>query len=135
MKNTKLQNPSLRKRKGFTLIELIVVIAILAILAAIAIPTFLGTLTKARNRADIASARVIVSAFQVALAEGNPVASIDTVGELVTANYLDKAPVPQTKSTGTPAFSMTVSGNEVTQVVDQTGQVWYPAPTADVAIA
>ncbi|MDD2534437.1 MAG: prepilin-type N-terminal cleavage/methylation domain-containing protein, partial [Eubacteriales bacterium] len=34
----KLQNPSLRKRKGFTLIELIVVIAILAILAAIAIP-------------------------------------------------------------------------------------------------
>ena len=65
----KLQNPSLRKRKGFTLIELIVVIAILAILAAIAIPTFLGTLSTAKTRADDATVSVVKSAVQLYRAE------------------------------------------------------------------
>ncbi|WP_415337503.1 prepilin-type N-terminal cleavage/methylation domain-containing protein, partial [Clostridium perfringens] len=37
-----------KKKKGFTLIELIIVIAIIAILAAIAIPNFLSIQRKAR---------------------------------------------------------------------------------------
>lgn len=77
MKNTKLQNSSLRKRKGFTLIELIVVIAILAILAAIAIPTFLGTLDRAKDNTDAANKTALQSAAQVALAEnGYPEAEV-----------------------------------------------------------
>jgi len=71
MKNSKLQNPSLRKRKGFTLIELIVVIAILAILAAIAIPTFIGTLAKANERTLKANQRIIASAVSLYLAENS----------------------------------------------------------------
>jgi type IV pilus assembly protein PilA len=57
-----------KKRKGFTLIELIVVIAILAILAAIAIPRFAGTQDKAKLSADRATARTIVSALNMAIA-------------------------------------------------------------------
>ncbi len=123
----KLQNPSLRKRKGFTLIELIVVIAILAILAAIAIPSFIGTLTTAKLNTDYASARVIASAFNVALAENNAVAAIDTVGELVTLGYLDAAPVPQS---ATGSFFMVVTGNELTNVrlTNATGAIFYPKP-------
>ena len=46
-----------RKKKGFTLVELIIVIAIIAILAAIAIPKF-GQITKNSNiTADIATAK------------------------------------------------------------------------------
>ena len=71
MKNSKLQNPSLRKRKGFTLIELIVVIAILAILAALAVPTFLGTLQRSRERVHDANVRVLRSAASLYIAE-NP---------------------------------------------------------------
>jgi len=46
-------------KKGFTLIELIVVIAILAILAAILIPAITGYITKATNGKDQANCRSI----------------------------------------------------------------------------
>ncbi len=43
--------------KGFTLMEMLIVVAIIAILVAIAIPTFTGSLNKAREAADEANAR------------------------------------------------------------------------------
>jgi type IV pilus assembly protein PilA len=43
-----------RKNKGFTLIELMIVVAIIAILAAIAIPNFLSFVSKTR-RAEVKS--------------------------------------------------------------------------------
>ncbi len=59
-----------KKKKGFTLIELIIVIAIIAILAAIAIPNFLSIQRKARVKADIASAKTIYDATSALVAEG-----------------------------------------------------------------
>jgi type IV pilus assembly protein PilA len=44
-------------KKGFTLIELIVVIAILAILAAILIPSVTGYITKATDAKNLANCR------------------------------------------------------------------------------
>jgi prepilin-type N-terminal cleavage/methylation domain-containing protein len=48
-------------KKGFTLIELIVVIAILAILAAILIPAVTGYITKATQAKDSANCRALYS--------------------------------------------------------------------------
>ena len=59
-----------KKKKGFTLIELIIVIAIIAILAAIAIPNFLSIQRKAKVKADIASAKTIYDATSALIAEG-----------------------------------------------------------------
>ncbi|SQC06254.1 prepilin peptidase-dependent [Clostridium perfringens] len=73
--NTKKQN---KKKKGFTLIELIIVIAIIAILAAIAIPNFLGIQRKSKIKADIASAKTIYDGVTAGIAEGKIVPSIGT---------------------------------------------------------
>lgn len=44
-------------KKGFTLMEMLIVVAIIAILVAIAIPTFNSALTEARIAADTANLR------------------------------------------------------------------------------
>ena len=87
-----------KKKKGFTLIELIIVIAIIAILAAIAIPNFLSIQRKSRVKADIASAKTIYDATSALIAEGKivPKSTEEEVGSnKVTKNevFTLKAPV------------------------------------------
>ena len=52
------------KKKGFTLVELIVVLVILAILAALLIPALTGYIDKAKNKSIIAETRQAVMAAQ-----------------------------------------------------------------------
>ncbi len=54
-------------KKGFTLIELIVVIAILAILAAILIPAVTGYITKATESKDAANCRSLYAEASLGL--------------------------------------------------------------------
>ncbi|MEG0177936.1 MAG: prepilin-type N-terminal cleavage/methylation domain-containing protein [Oscillospiraceae bacterium] len=54
-----------KSKKGFTLIELIVVLAILAVIAAIAVPTAFGAIDKAKLAADTASVASINSAINM----------------------------------------------------------------------
>lgn len=97
MKISKLQNPSLRRRKGFTLIELIIVIAILAILAAIAIPAYLTYRNNARISADAATCKVIYDAWLIAEA------SADTTDDY--ADFLEGGVMPTPQQGGSFAFS------------------------------
>ncbi|MDD3306108.1 MAG: type II secretion system protein [Acetobacterium sp.] len=64
-----LINKIRKSRKGFTLVEIIVVLIILAVLAAFTIPTMIGFVNDARDKAHIAEAREIYVAAQAATTE------------------------------------------------------------------
>jgi len=55
----------LKNKKGFTLMEVIVVLIIIAVLAAALIPSFIGFVNQSRASEDIAAARVGMTAAQV----------------------------------------------------------------------
>jgi prepilin-type N-terminal cleavage/methylation domain-containing protein len=48
----------IKNKKGFTLVELLIVIAVLGIIAAIAVPRFTGVLSGVKDKADISAAKL-----------------------------------------------------------------------------
>ena len=64
----KFMSKKRNKKRGFTLIELIIVIAIIAILAAIAVPAFGQIRQKANESADLGNARTMFSVVSTAIA-------------------------------------------------------------------
>ncbi|MEA5027055.1 hypothetical protein SDC9_118984 [bioreactor metagenome] len=79
----------LLSKKGFTLIELIVVIAILAILAAILVPSITGYITEANIAKDRANVRTYYSEVALDDALGRSTATAPT-GAVCTISPLDE---------------------------------------------
>ncbi len=59
------------KKRGFTIVELIIVLAILAIIAAIAIPNLVDLRNNAANKADVQSANVIKRTVTMYVTDGS----------------------------------------------------------------
>ena len=70
-----------KKKKGFTLIELMAVIAIIAILAAVLVPTVNGYINRAKKTAIITQARNVVNAVETYNATAKqPIVATATTG-------------------------------------------------------
>jgi prepilin-type N-terminal cleavage/methylation domain-containing protein len=89
-------------KKGFSLIELIVVIAILAIIAAVAIPRFAGIQERSEIKADAATAAEVITAIRVHMADNNHTllsqVGADTaaiIAAIEAGNYIDVPAAPQ----------------------------------------
>ena len=81
------------RRRGFTLVEIMIVVAIVGLLAAIAIPNFIKAREVAQRNACIANLKQIQNALQIrAIDKNKPTTENVTMDDLVP-DYLRKAPV------------------------------------------
>lgn len=75
-------------RKGFTIVELVIVIAVVAVLAAVLIPTFVSLVSKANNSADVQMVTNInkyLAAMEVS--DGKNITMGDAVKDAEAAGY------------------------------------------------
>lgn len=86
----------INNKKGFTLMEMLIVVAIIAVLVAIAIPVFNGALTKSKEAADVANIRAAYAEWQVKMLTENEAVPTDKTalmtsdGTETKLNYNDK---------------------------------------------
>ncbi len=82
-----------KDKKGFTLIELVVVIAVLGVLATLVIPKVVGVKRDAEGKADSANERLIRNALERYYAtEGKYPTTSEGLEKLVNEDYLCEIP-------------------------------------------
>lgn len=110
----------MKNKKGFTLMELIIVLAILGIIAAIAVPRYKELQQKTKDEADAASIALIENAAEIAFVNGDIIDGtsdegiITTDSALVEKGYLDE--VPKSQDNSSFSIDITTTGSVTVKI-------------------
>ena len=122
------------KKKGFTLVELIVVLVILAILAALLIPALTGYIDRAKRKSIVAETRQAVMAAQTLYDEEYGKSATNTVPTLGTGNFKVEE-IQKLAELGTGTVSgVTVNNNKIATLTYSNGKntcTYNPANAAN----
>ena len=113
---------AMKNKKGFTLVELIVVLVILAILAALLVPALTGYIDKANKQKVTAECRMVVMAAQTEASEQygalkSTVKETDKASTIATAMNTNIANIKKLSETN-GAFEIKVDGAGKVRSVD-----------------
>lgn len=113
----------LKDKKGFTLVELIVVLVILAILAALLIPALTGYIDKANKEKVVSEARMVLMAAQTEISEdyGNGKITVTAEGVATTSNTAisdEVSKLAEAKAGWSYAIKFAKDGNNAIAVTD-----------------
>lgn len=112
-----------KKKKGFTLVEMVLVVTILGILSSIAFMKFGGVQEKAQENADYIAASNIATAINLGI--NDMVITEDNEKNILEAlksnGYISSIPKPQST---TGEFDITVNKGDIT--IEAGGTKFYP---------
>lgn len=118
----------MKRDRGFTLAELLIVVAIITVLVAIAVPIFNNQLEKTRQSADIANIRAAyAAAASEVLSSGN--AAVEMTAPMQHSGHFDKldsAKIGNLDLTGADSETALIEihkGCSLNVTVDETGRV------------
>lgn len=124
MLQTKKEELKKQGKKGFTLMELLIVVAIIAVLVAISIPIFTSQLEKAREATDEANIRSLYAECSAAVLTGSSDDTTITVNKDASGEVTDATAtytMTQKKDGLSSGTSVTIGGVEIKSADFKTG--------------
>lgn len=111
-----------KKKKGFTLIELIAVVAILIILAVILVPNIVGYVNKSKIASVKNDAKVVLNIIKASRAQASDPDKITDYADAIDSSKGGEADLAASKA---PATSLTTLDDKTLEsIIDNTSTNW-----------